>query len=485
MGINLGVWSLQAGEENAAAIEDASHCCSYKEARIRAMRIAAGLYAAGVRPGDGVALFLPISVRATLSIFGIWTAGAAAVPLYYELTNCEIARYLDLAPVKWVLTSTCDADRFADLQGPIQVLDIEEVEQGGDRFAAPIISLDTPALTLFTSGTTGTSKAVIHSAGSVSSQTIVKEPYRALTTACSATGVGIIMPVQTLQAGGTQIVLPSSVKGSQFVKALLDYRADRARVGPEILMSLIESGERLDPSVRLIFGGDFLSARLQQRSSDVLGCHVMQVYGSTETFSMARGNEETPPGAIGATLPQVELQLRSEEDGSVVPGVGQGLAWIRSPKLFMGYGNRGTIERPFDEDGWFKTGDMLRRENDGNYYFLSRATGYLQNNNGKVSPHEIEDALRQEPAVRNAHATSLRLSGDWDTIVAVLEMEKTDSYIAARLNSLMDTHVADFRQPEIVYATHSFPYLPTGKIDARALETQIRSGSLRQIIPTS
>ncbi len=484
MGINLGIWALHSGEENAAAIEDPSKCCSYKEARARAARIAAGLYAAGVRPGDSVALLVSNSVRAALSVLGIWTAGASIISFRTDLTSSEIALCLDLWPAKWVLTSTHYADRFAKSPSHICVLDIDEVEMGGDSFISPTVPLDTPAIVLFTSGSTGEPKAVIHSARSMASQTVRREPYRAATIASIGSAFNNVL--QTLQAGGTHIFLEESVTGSQLAKALLHHRAEQARLSTNAVMSLVEAGQRLGPSVRrLICGGDFVSAKFQQRASDALGLHVIQAYGATEAFAMTRGNEETPPGSIGRTLPQVELQLRSEEDGSVVSGVGQGLAWVRSPKLFMGYGNRGAIERPFDQDGWFKTGDVLRRDNDQNYYFLSRVTNYLKIKNEKVSSHEIEDVLRRDAVVRNAYATCLKLSGERDTVVAVLELDQFDDHLAARLRSLMDTNLSTFKHPEIVYTTSSFPYSAAGKIDARALEVLIQSGRLRQIIPAS
>lgn len=484
VGINLGTWSLGAGEEDTVAFEGKDQCCTYKEARVRASRIAAGLFAAGVRPGDGVALLLPNSVRAALSIFGIWTAGASIVSLRPQLTNYEIGLCLGIWPAKWALTSSGCADRFVESPSLIHVLDIEEVERSGGDFVASTVPLDTPAIALFTSGSTGEPKAVIHSARSMALQTTQRKPYRGASN--SSAGAAVNTTLQTLQAGGTQIFIDESVTGIQLANALLHHRVDQARIANNTLTSLVEAKQQLGPSVRqLMCGGDFMSAAFQQYASEVLGLPVIQVYGATEAFAMTRGNEETPQGSIGRTLPQVELQLRSEEDGSLVSGDGKGLAWVRSPKLFMGYGKRGAIEKPFDEDGWFKTDDVLRRDSHGNYYFLSRMANYLKINTVRVGAYEIEDVLRRDPAVRNAHVTCLNLSGEQDTVMAVLEVDQVDSHLASRLKLLMDTYLAKFKHPRAIYATNSFSYSPSGKIDARALQDQIRSGHLRQITPAS
>ncbi|MFS8184575.1 class I adenylate-forming enzyme family protein [Pseudovibrio denitrificans] len=477
--VNLGEWALAQGRDDALAFEDYVECCSYEQARREVAEIAVGLLSAGVRIGDSVAVYMPNSVRAMLCILGIWRVGAVVVSLPYRYTEKDISVALETWAADWVITSQTHADAFSGLDEGPEVVIVDNVKGAGGRCPSLVVGNDAHALVRFTSGTTEMPKVVVHSAGALSALKSGNSPCRAITNIAIGS---MISTLQTLLSGGTQIFLDTSVKGDQLVCALSDFAPERARLDTESVLSLIETGSQICSSLRhVVLGGDLVAANTQKYIKSALGVDVTQVYGSTEAFAMTRGNVDTPLGSVGQALPDVELQLRSDMGGAEIEGAGQGLAYIRSPRMFLGYGSRGSIHSKVDDDGWFNTGDILRRDDNDNYFFINRVERYLKVNGIRISPEEVENAFRDIPGVKNVVAVTTKTSRGNDCIAVVLELAEVEQGLGVQLQVTLLEKLPEIKRPSSFFIIHQLPFSGAGKIDLAQIVNRIENNKLQQV----
>jgi malonyl-CoA/methylmalonyl-CoA synthetase len=201
---------------------------------------------------------------------------------------------------------------------------------------------------------------------------------------------------------------------------------------PTIYVKLIRALESVTPAERqrfaegvaslrlMVSGSAALPASVHERWTELTGQKLLERYGMTE-IGMGLSNPlhgERRPGAVGRPLPRVEVRLAGES-GEVIAGENEpGEIQVRGPAVFCEYWNQPSVTRESFVDGWFRTGDMAVVE-DGYYRILGRlSVDIIKSGGHKLSALEIEDGLRQHPAIEDCAVVGLA-DDTWGEIVAV------------------------------------------------------------------
>ena len=445
-----------------------------------------GALAARLARHQRVAVWATSELETAVAVVAALEAGVAAVPLNPKSGEKELGHILtDSAPT--LLLAAPGAELPAAARG------LERVEVDVHDTAAPApagrAQEGDPALVVYTSGTTGPPK------GAVIPRRAVATTLDALADAWRWTGedvlvhglplfhvhglvLGILGPlrrggsVRHLGRFSTEGVARELNDGATMlfgVPTMYHRIAETLATEPELVKAL--SGARL-----LVSGSAALPVHDHERIAAATGRRVIERYGMTETLmnTSVRADGEARAGTVGVPLPGVELRL-VEEDGAPITsydGETVGEIQVRGPNLFTEYLNRpDATAAAFTEDGWFRTGDMAVRESDGYVRIVGRkATDLIKSGGYKIGAGEIENALLEHPAVREAAVTGEPDADLGERIVAwIVPTDPQSPPSAEELADHVARRLAPHKRPRIVHYLDSLPRNDMGKIMKRAL----------------
>ncbi len=259
---------------------------------------------------------------------------------------------------------------------------------------------------------------------------------------------------------------------------------------PTIYVKLIRALESSTPEERqrfaegfgamrlMISGSAALPASVHKQWTELTGQRLLERYGMTE-IGMGLSNPlhgERRPGAVGQPLPGVEVRLTGES-GEVVPGENEpGEIRVRGPAVFAEYWNQPDVTRASFVDGWFRTGDMAVRE-DGYYRILGRlSVDIIKSGGHKLSALEIEDTLRQHPAIDDCAVVGLA-DDTWGEIVAVAATLADGAELTlADLQAWASERLSRHKIPRRLKAVPDFPRNAMGKVMKPAVRSLLERG---------
>jgi malonyl-CoA/methylmalonyl-CoA synthetase len=411
-----------------------------------------------------VALLAPAGFEYAAAQWGIWRAGGIAVPLAVSATEPEIEYVLGDSAVAVALAPRRLADRIAPTCRRLgaRLLAVEEAD-AVEPASLPAVPAQRRAMILYTSGTTSRPKGVVTSHAQIEAQ------IRCLVEAWGWRAddrIPLFLPLHHVH--GIVNVLACALWSGASVEAFesFDMQAVLARVAeraytlfmavPTIYVKLIEALESATPPARQAFAAGFASMRLMvsgsaalpasvhERWTELTGQRLLERYGMTE-IGMGISNPlhgERRPGSVGRPLPGVQVRLVSEAGERIEAEAEPGEIQVRGPGVFTEYWDRPEATRDAFVDGWFRTGDVAVLE-DGYYRILGRLSVDIIKSGGyKLSALEIEDALRQHPAIRECSVVGVP-DATWGEAVAAaivtrggarLDLPALRAWAAARLS---------------------------------------------------
>ena len=431
--------------------------------------VARRLGAAGLSPGDRVVLCADSSAALVLAYLGTLRAGLVAVPVNPAYTRGEVQRLVDGArPAAALVERDRVGDWIRQVAASVLVFGLHGPAGDGAQVAwnhLDAARVDDPALLLSTSGTTGEPKGALLSHGNLlASARAVASAWdwtpedRLLLTLplfhMHGLGVGINGSLVT----GGQINLRRGFDATEVADLCREGEASMFFGVPAMYQRLLTAGRASDLArLRLIVSG---SAPLSVAQSDQIaaacGQRPLERYGMTETVMLTSNPIAGPrrPGSVGLPLPGVELRLAS--DGEVE---------VRGPNVLAGYDGEDGPSRPpesFTGDGWFRTGDLGRLDDEGYLWLVGRAKELIITGGFNVHPREVEDVLSEFPGVREAAVVG-RPSPDWgEAVTAVIVAgEPVD---ATALRAFAADRLAPYKVPKAFEFVDALPRNALGKV---------------------
>jgi malonyl-CoA/methylmalonyl-CoA synthetase len=432
-------------------------------------RVAGRLRRAGLAAGDRVLVSAATSMDLVVAYLGALRMGLVVVPANTAYREREVAHIVADAGPRAAIVDDPDRGRWARRAagGGLLVAGPEVDLPDGDPPPLDGCDRDDPALLCYTSGTTGAPKGAVLAHGNLlASAEALRLAWRwtqddRLVLALPlfhihGLGVGLH---GTLLAGASAVLLPRfDVDGA--LDAVRDHRATLFFGVPTMYARLAGSprvGELV--SLRLLVSGSAaLPPTVFERLAEATGQRVLERYGMTETIMNVSNpyDGERRPGTVGLPLPGVELRL-ADGDGQVL---------LRGPNVFGGYWrNAQATAEAFDEDGWFRTGDLGSLDERGYLRIEGRSKELIITGGYNVHPREVEELLLEHPAVAEVAVVGTP-SEEWGEVVTafVVPADRSDPPDPRELLAFAGGRLASFKRPRLVRYVESLPRNALGKV---------------------
>lgn len=456
-------------------------------------RFAHALTAAGLAPGDRLALQVEKSPEALAVFAACAAAGVIFLPLNTAYTAAELDYFIGDSGARLFLCDPATAHSLrpvAEAQGArLETLGPDGTGSFADlaarqpeHFAPVPRSEDDLAAFLYTSGTTGRSKgAMLTARNLLSNAEVLTEAWRftADDVLLHALPIfhthGLFVATNVmLLAGGAMLFHPRFDAAA----AIRDLPRATAMMGvPTFYTRLLEQEEftrETCATMRLFVSGSApLLAETHRRFEDRTGHRILERYGMTET-NMITSNPydgERRPGTVGLPLPGVEMRICDAHGSEVAPGE-TGVIEVRGLNVFKGYWQmpEKTAEE-IREDGFFITGDLAQEDPDGYVTIVGRAKDLIISGGFNVYPKEIEEAIDAQPGVRESAVVGVPHPDFGETPVAILVPEGAGPDLAQVERALRDA-LAGFKQPRKLILVDALPRNTMGKVQKAALRAR-------------
>ena len=496
---------VKSGDGERTAIVGAGGELTYAGLLDRVQRTAAALREAGLEPEQRLVMFASDGTDFTAVCLGAMRMGAVPVPVstmlrldgLADLLRDSRARLLAVTPefaelagraaaaapeLRGIVAaggsaaSVAAAAQAAGVSVPVH--DLEELLAA----AVPADSVypstaDSPAFWLYTSGTTGTSKAAMHRHGSVrfvcetyAAQVLgIRPEDRCLSAAKAffAYGLGnsLLFP---LSVGATAILEAAPARPDLIAKRTAEFGATLFFAGPTFFANMLRSDLPPDAmsGVRLaVSAGEALPAPLYERWTAHFGADILDGIGMTEMLHIFLSNRpgEVRPGSTGVAVPGYELKILDDE-GAVVPAGLPGTLYVRGASAGTGYWSRYDASRQVFQGEWLRTGDTYLQDADGYYRCLGRTSDMLKASGMWVSPAEVEERLLAHEAVAQAIVVAGQDPDGLEKPVAYVVLRPGAEASEDELIQFCRTGLPAYKRPRRVIFVDAYPTTATGKI---------------------
>jgi long-chain acyl-CoA synthetase len=490
--MNLASFLLRTATEHGdrTALRLGDTRVTYRELDDAGARVAGLLSGLGVRPGDRIGVMLGNTPDFAAVYYGALRAGGVVVPMNPLLKAREVAHYLSdsQATALFVAQPFAGEARAGAAEAGTRVIEVESTflaDLAAQPAAGTVVDRDgsDTAVILYTSGTTGRPKGaelthanlirnaevtastllhlvpddvifgglpLFHSFGqTVTMNTAVLcgasvtmlprfDPAAALAT-MAAHGVTIMVGVPTMYTA-----LVAAFDGSGLVPA-------RLRVG--------------------VSGGAALPVEILRAFEATYGCPILEGYGLSETSPVACFNHPDAvrkPGSIGTPVLGVRMRVLDVDGGDVAAGEVGEIA-ITGHNIMKGYWRRPEATAATVVDGWFRTGDMGRVDDDGYYSIVDRKKDLIIRGGYNVYPREVEEVLYEHPAVAEAAVIGVAHPSLGEDVAAVVALKPGATATSDDIREFVKTQVAAYKYPRTVHIVDALPKGPTGKILKREI----------------
>ncbi|HEY0447770.1 benzoate-CoA ligase family protein [Actinophytocola sp.] len=488
---------LRYGNGDRPAVVCGPVTLTYAELAAETRRVAAGFRAIGVRPEERVMLCMADGVELLTGILGAMYLGAVPVPVSTMVTGGELATVLEdsRARVLCVSVEFADAARTAlatagevthvVVDGPadLDAIQWSELRAGGEAGPPYPTWPDSPALWLYTSGTTGMPKGAMHRHGSVSD---VAELYgrgvldlvpedRCLSVAKLFFAYGLGNSAFFPLAWGATTILERARPTPQVMAALVASARPTLFFGvPTFYSALLHSDVPDDTfsSVRqAISAGEPLPPVLYSRFRERFGVEILDGLGSTEALHIVLSNRpgQVHPGSSGTPVDGYRVEIR-DEHGVPVEASGQpGDLYVSGPSVATGYWCNTAATRQVFQGQWLRTGDTYVRNEDGTYTCLGRSNDMLKAGGIWVSPAEVEERLLEHPDVAEVAVVAYEDDDELEKPVACVVPVAGRTVDAVALVQWCRDGLAAYKRPRGVVPMTELPKTATGKIRRNVL----------------
>jgi acyl-coenzyme A synthetase/AMP-(fatty) acid ligase len=484
---------------------------SFAELAERTSRFAQVLRNFGVGVGERVLIRLPNSLDYPTAFLGAMKRGAIAVPTSTLLTAEEVvylaedsaAAVLVTDKAAWVTLKDklqgASRLRHVLLSGPGDIVevpgvDVQDLDAALDAIQEWDIPHSTkandPAYLVYTSGTTGYPKGVLHAHRSLIGRSPASTYWFDFARDCDrimhsgkfnwtyVLGSGLMDP---LYLGKTVIVHEGKNDANTWPRLINKHGATIFVGVPTIYRQIVQKSEftKADvPTLRhCMSAGEHLSDEVLTEWHERFGVEIYEAVGMSEFSYYLCQTKSRPirPGSAGFPQPGHAIQLLNPETLKPVEPGEEGMICVPDddPGLFLEYWNLPEETAKLRHDGWFFTGDYARYDEDGYIWFLGRKDDIIKSFGYRVSPYEIERVLKSHPAVADCASVGEEIEKDKVLVVAYVIPQAGSDITADQLLAFGREHLASYKAPKAIYLANDFPRTKNGKILRRDVNPTI------------
>jgi long-chain acyl-CoA synthetase len=466
---------------------------SYARFAAEVDRLARGLVARGLRRGDRVALHLWNGPELAVAYHACFRIGAIAAPLNTRLKSAELDPLLRrLRPALYI----GQANLYAKVAGtdPMNLpVNARFLVDGGvtdlrvqpwTRLFTDVIGgslpavMDTgaPALLLTTSGTTGEPKLVTHTLATLGKITEESQHWgfeSGHIAVCAVPMVhmsGVFCFLSGIRQGMPLILFPQ-FDAEAVLDAIAPHRCSLMLGLPYMFATLFEAQRarprRVDPLRLCLAAGDVCPQWLQESFPSRFGTPLRSTWGATETLCSLTYSLQ--PGPVHRIVAGAQIRL-IDDRGAPVPRGDVGELLLRGPNVTIGYwAGPGRIDG-LGKDGWYHTGDLMRQDEKGDLWFVSRKKELIIRGGSNIAPAEVERVLVAHPAVRDAGVVGVPDPVLGQRVAGFVQLAKgAESVTAGEILADISGQLADYKLPESLIITDEIPRNTLGKIDRHRL----------------
>ena len=449
---------------------------TFAELGERVARASGAFVALGLRPGERVLLLMRDSPGFAVAWLAALRAGGVAVALNNKLSDAEFDHVVADSRPRLALVDEAFAQRGLTGVEALPAAAFAERARSAAAVAPFDVPSEAPAFMLYSSGTTGRPKGIVHAhrgfavLGLAFRSIGVGEGERVLSTAkCFfAYGLehGLLAP---LALGATAVLHPGWPDADSVIELARRHRPAAMFSVPTLYRRLLaEPRARLAPFAgirRFVSAGERLSRQLVGQWRNAVGGELLNLYGMSETFCACM---MTPPGSsdglrTGMPLEGVRVELR-EANGRAPAADEPGVLWVQHPAQASGYANLPRETEAQFRDGWFCSRDLFVRDPEGHYIHQGRSDELLKIAGQWVQPGELEAVAVLEAAVAEAACVPVP-DGDGLERLALFVTAKTDAAAAQRAaQEACERMLPRHKRPKWVRAVDELPRTATGKV---------------------
>ncbi|MGW6456579.1 long-chain-fatty-acid--CoA ligase [Streptomyces sp. NPDC055078] len=496
---------------------------TYAQVDAAANQVANLLVSRGIQPGDRVALSCPNLPCFTVVYYGILKAGAVIVPLNVLLKGREVAYHLADSGARMLFayggaggglpTGEAAWEGFRDTGSCTEFFLIEPDTGPAGPAAAPVGALveaeylgpslaeqptafetvraddDDTAVILYTSGTTGRPKGAELRHRNMRDNALTAEAVfgvdasRPDTFLCAlplfhSFGQTVVQNT-ALAYGGTMVMLPR-FDARAALDLMLSNRVTFFAGVPTMYWRLLGAlGDGVDVAsiagnLRVaVSGGSALPVGIHREVEQRLGVTILEGYGLSETSPIASfgvWGEEPRIGSVGTPVPGVEMKLVNDDWTDVPEGPDAiGEIAIKGHNVFKGYHGRPEATAEAVRDGWFRSGDLARKDSDGFYYVVDRSKDMIIRGGYNVYPRELEEVLITHPGVSLVAVVGFPHESHGEEIKAVVVRKPGAALTEGELIAWGKAQFASYKYPRVVEFREALPMNATGKILKREI----------------
>ena len=501
---------LSLGLGDRAAIVSGERSVSYGELNAMVNRTGNALQEHGLARGDRVLFLMDDSPEMVAAYLGTMRIGAVSVALNVRLAPRDVRYVIEDSECRVLMIDAEFVHLYEEIAGelasrplvvvrgaapPAGCVSLESFVEGrSDALESEPAAPNDIAFWVYSSGTTGRPKAVMHTHDCVLIADQMEREYfgvvpgdRIFTTSKMFFGWALGHSLMGgLRCGATVIVVPGWPDPTLMAGVIERHKPTILFSTPVMYRNLLREGVAETPACReirhFLSAGEKLPETLYQRWLEACGKPIIDGIGASETIFLFLVNDplEQRPGSCGKKVPWAEVRLVDEAGEEIVTPDAPGLIAIRTPSQFAGYWKQPELTAKALRDGWYYPGDMFSFDRDGYWYHNGRADDMLKISGQWVSPSEIESCAMTAPGISEAAVVGIQ-QDDGLMRLALIAVAKDPTANEAQLSEeVLDTLKANlsiYKCPRTIRFVDELPRTATGKIQKYRLREMIKTAA--------
>lgn len=500
---------------------------TYRQLMDQVNRFAAALAALGVRKGDRVALMLPNLPQFVIGFYGALKAGAIVVNTNPTYTSREIEHQFSDAGAETVVLLSGFYSKLKEIQArtqikhviiadvpdyvpaPLNALVKSNVKKHGLMVDVPdgngvyhfrklldqhpeappkvAVAAEDTALFQYTGGTTGVPKAAMLTHYNLVVNTVQvknwmvtleegKERVMGAIPFFHVYGMTVSMSLAIYLAAELDI-LPNPRPIDGVMKAIQKERATIYPGVPTMYIGIINHPDVTKYDLKsvkaCISGAAPLPMDVQVKFGEITGGRLVEGYGLTEAAPVTHCNPiygQRKAGSIGTPFPDVEAKIMDYEKLVEKPVGEDGELWVKGPQVMVGYWAKpDETAKTITEDGWLRTGDIARMDDQGYFYIVDRLKDIIIASGFNIVPREVEEVLYLHPKVQEAVVAGVPDPYRGETVKAYIVLKPGETATVDEITKFCETHLAHFKVPRQIEFRSELPKTQVGKFLRRVL----------------